>query len=123
MLIEHLFRQWLGQHVCCIVSSFNIFDKHWSGTVAGWVAAAIVGALFAGPTGAGAALVLVSVLVSFAGQIGDIAESAIKRRTGIKDSSNLIPGHGGVLDRFDALLGASAVAILLWTFNVFSQGA
>lgn len=97
--------------------------KTWSGTVAGWVAAAIVGALFAGPTGAGAALILVSVLVSFAGQIGDIAESAIKRRTGIKDSSNLIPGHGGVLDRFDALLGASAVAILLWTFNVFSQGA
>lgn len=97
--------------------------KTWSGTIAGWVAAAIVGAAFAGPTGAGAVLIVISVLVSFAGQIGDIAESAIKRRMGAKDSSNLIPGHGGVLDRFDALLGASAVAILLWTFNVFSQGA
>jgi len=54
-----------------------------------------------------------SMLLSFAGQLGDIAESAIKRRTGIKDSSTLIPGHGGLLDRFDALLGVALVMFIV----------
>lgn len=89
--------------------------KTWSGTLAGWAGAALVGAAFAAPTGAGPVLIAVSVLVSFAGQMGDIAESAVKRRFGVKDSSALIPGHGGVLDRFDALLGATLLAAaLLW---------
>jgi phosphatidate cytidylyltransferase len=87
--------------------------KTWSGTVAGWIGAGLVGAVFADPTGAGLALVPVSVLVGFAGQMGDIAESAAKRMQGVKDSSNLIPGHGGVLDRFDAMLGAALMAGLL----------
>ncbi|WP_297768710.1 phosphatidate cytidylyltransferase [uncultured Roseovarius sp.] len=87
--------------------------KTWSGTIAGWLGAAIVGLIFAAPTGAGLALVVVSVLVGFAGQLGDIAESAVKRLRGIKDSSGLIPGHGGVLDRFDAMLGAALVVLAL----------
>lgn len=97
--------------------------KTWSGTVAGWVAAAAVGLVFAPPTGAGVALVPVSVLVAFAGQMGDIAESAVKRRAGVKDSSSLIPGHGGLLDRFDALLGAAVAAVLLWALGAMSPGA
>ena len=88
--------------------------KTWSGTIAGWIGAAVIGLIFAGPTGAGLALVPLSVLVGFAGQMGDIAESAVKRLRGIKDSSNLIPGHGGVLDRFDAMLGAAVVGVILW---------
>ena len=87
--------------------------KTWSGTVAGWVAAAIVGALFAAFTNAGFGLVIVSMLISFASQMGDIAESAIKRRAGVKDSSALIPGHGGLLDRFDGMLGASVALLML----------
>lgn len=81
--------------------------KTWSGTVAGWIGAALVGWAFAGALGAGAGLVLLSVLASLAGQMGDIGQSALKRRAGVKDSSALIPGHGGVWDRFDALLAAA----------------
>ncbi|MFU8777774.1 MAG: phosphatidate cytidylyltransferase [Roseovarius sp.] len=92
--------------------------KTWSGTVAGWVGAAVIGMIFVGPTGAGLALVPLSVLVGFAGQMGDIAESAVKRLRGIKDSSNLIPGHGGVLDRFDAMLGAALVVVILWALGL-----
>lgn len=92
--------------------------KTWSGTIAGWLGAAVIGLIFAVPTGAGLALVPLSVLVSFAGQMGDIAESAVKRLRGIKDSSNLIPGHGGVLDRFDAMLGAALVVVILWALGL-----
>ena len=91
--------------------------KTWSGTAAGWIGAALIGAIFAIPTGAGLALVPVSVLVGFAGQMGDIAESAVKRRAGVKDSSALIPGHGGVFDRFDAMLGASLAVMGLWALK------
>ncbi|TKZ20655.1 phosphatidate cytidylyltransferase [Shimia litoralis] len=81
--------------------------KTWSGTIGGWVVAALVGAYFGGPM-----LVMMSVLTAFASQMGDAAESAIKRRTGIKDSSNLIPGHGGLLDRFDGMMGAALLVLI-----------
>ena len=81
--------------------------KTWSGTAAGWVGAGIVGGLFAINSGVWVAVFLASIFLSFASQMGDIAESAIKRKMGVKDSSALIPGHGGVLDRFDGMLGAS----------------
>ena len=87
--------------------------KTWSGTVAGWVGAALVGLGFVLFAGAGWGLIILSPLVAFAGQMGDIVESFIKRRTGVKDSSALIPGHGGVLDRFDALIGAVVALLLL----------
>jgi len=88
--------------------------KTWSGTVAGWLAAGVMGLIFGIILGVGAQLVLISVVLSVAGQAGDVWESWIKRRVGVKDSSNLIPGHGGVLDRFDAMLGATLVAGGLW---------
>jgi phosphatidate cytidylyltransferase len=94
--------------------------KTWSGTAAGWVGAAVVGwgCWLAGFGGSN--LIWVSPLIAFAGQMGDIAESAIKRRAGVKDSSNLIPGHGGLLDRFDALaFAAIAFAALQSTLPVF----
>lgn len=87
--------------------------KTWSGTAAGWIGAALVGAFFAMNSGTWAAILLASVALSFASQMGDIAESAIKRKMGVKDSSSLIPGHGGVLDRFDGMLGASVGFLLL----------
>lgn len=87
--------------------------KTWSGTAGGWIGAALVGFIFTLFTNAGLSIILLSVVISFAGQMGDIAESALKRRQGVKDSSTLIPGHGGLFDRFDALLGASLFMILV----------
>ncbi|MBW4708769.1 phosphatidate cytidylyltransferase [Roseobacter sp. YSTF-M11] len=87
--------------------------KTWAGTAFGWLGAAVVGASFMANTGAGVQLIGVSIAVSMASQMGDIAESAIKRRVGVKDSSNLIPGHGGLLDRFDGMLGAAVFLLII----------
>lgn len=86
--------------------------KTWSGTVAGWLGAAVIGLAFALAFDTGLSLIPYSVLVAFAAQMGDIAESAVKRMVGVKDSSALIPGHGGLLDRFDGMLGASFFVLL-----------
>jgi phosphatidate cytidylyltransferase len=87
--------------------------KTWSGTVAGWLGAAALGAGFAYFGYGGAMLIVLSPLIAFAGQMGDIAESWLKRRAGVKDSSQLIPGHGGLLDRFDALVGGVLAVMAL----------
>jgi phosphatidate cytidylyltransferase len=79
--------------------------------------------LFAGVTSAGLGLIGVSIAVSMASQIGDIAESAIKRRAGVKDSSHLIPGHGGLLDRFDGMLGAAVFIVIVGQLVGFPPGS
>ncbi|MEP2891046.1 phosphatidate cytidylyltransferase [Tateyamaria sp.] len=87
--------------------------KTWSGTSAGWAGAALVGVFFAVNSGMWGAILLASIVLSFSSQMGDIAESAIKRKMAVKDSSNLIPGHGGALDRFDGMLGASVAFLVI----------
>ncbi|MFD1914454.1 phosphatidate cytidylyltransferase [Halodurantibacterium flavum] len=87
--------------------------KTWSGTVAGWVASAVVGGVVMAMTGASVELLGMSVAMSMAAQLGDITESAVKRKVGVKDASHLIPGHGGLLDRFDGMLGAAIFLMLV----------
>lgn len=82
--------------------------KTWSGAAGGLLAALVVALLFgASPTG----LALAAGL-SIASMLGDLAESAAKRYYGVKDSSQLIPGHGGVFDRLDGVLAAAPLAAL-----------
>ncbi len=93
-------------------------NKTWSGAIGGLACAAAVGAVVAGLIGNASFGVLVGISIAFSlvSQVGDLAESAVKRHYGVKDSGNLIPGHGGILDRVDGLLLAApamaAVAIL-----------
>lgn len=80
--------------------------KTWSGAIGGLVAALAVGAATATALGLGdwGMLVAMSAVASAVSQVGDLGESAMKRRFGVKDSGRIIPGHGGVLDRVDGLV-------------------
>lgn len=93
------------------------------GSAAGLVAAVIAGAITFAAFGAGAWQIgaMFGGVVGVAGQVGDLAESLMKRQAGVKDSGTLIPGHGGILDRIDALLFAFPAALLtVFAFNWFS---
>lgn len=96
--------------------------KTWSGTAFGWLGAALVGLFFSINSGVGLQLVGISIAISMASQMGDIAESGMKRKMGVKDSSNLIPGHGGLMDRFDGMLGASLFLLIIGQFIGFPPG-
>jgi phosphatidate cytidylyltransferase len=88
-------------------------QKTWSGAVAGLLGAAAAGFGMALIAGAEPWVpVIASSALSVVGQAGDLAESAVKRHFGVKDSGSIIPGHGGLFDRADALLAAAPVAAL-----------
>ncbi|SMR71948.1 phosphatidate cytidylyltransferase [Aliiroseovarius halocynthiae] len=87
--------------------------KTWSGTIAGWIGALALGVIGLSQGMFSPLEVIFIPLIAFAGQMGDIVQSAIKRMVGVKDSSQLIPGHGGVLDRFDAMIGAAGALVVL----------
>jgi len=90
--------------------------KTWEGAVGGVVGAILVSLFFVLPTPLSlnpylnwGQAILLGLLVSVFGQIGDLTESLLKRNVGVKDSGTLIPGHGGVLDRVDSIVFAGVV--------------
>lgn len=90
-------------------------NKTWAGLIGGIGAAAVVGGLFASLV-LGAPpwrLALLAFVLGLVAQAGDLAESALKRSFGVKDTSALIPGHGGFMDRMDSLVTVSVVVALL----------
>lgn len=88
--------------------------KTWAGAIGGLGGSLVVAGLAAaaGVGRAGTLLALAAVL-SVVSQLGDLFESAVKRRFGVKDSSQIIPGHGGLLDRLDGFVAAIVVAALI----------
>lgn len=98
--------------------------KTWSGAIGGTLAGVVAGlAVVAGAgIGVGLPLALVAFLLSAVGQVGDLAESAMKRHFGVKDSGTLIPGHGGIMDRVDGLVAALVVAAAIGLGRDWLQG-
>jgi phosphatidate cytidylyltransferase len=90
-------------------------NKTWAGALGGACGAVIAAATVAAAAkpGHGTALVLVGLGLSVASQAGDLFESAVKRRYGAKNAGQLIPGHGGLMDRLDGFIAAALVAAIL----------
>ena len=87
--------------------------KTWAGAIGGFVASlAVAGAFAMLDLGKAGPLLMISGGLSVVSQLGDLFESAVKRRFGVKDSSQIIPGHGGLLDRLDGFVAAVAMAAL-----------
>lgn len=96
----------LGKHKLAPHVSPN---KTWEGSIGGSLVSVIVVGLYLvfSPVKFAYSLpimLLLTVVLSVGGQIGDLIESAFKRHYGVKDSGKILPGHGGILDRFDSLL-------------------
>ena len=100
-------------------------NKTWAGAIGGFAASIAVAAGFAAfGLGKTLPLLLLGSALSIASQLGDLFESAVKRRFGVKDSSHVIPGHGGLLDRLDGFVAAVVLAAIfgLWRAGVDGVG-
>jgi phosphatidate cytidylyltransferase len=102
----------IGKHAFAPILSPK---KTWEGAVGGFAGSLLVGVAFSKWTGISMGQMLAMAAVgNVAGQVGDLLESAYKRSAGVKDSGTLLPGHGGILDRIDALILAIPVVCYYW---------
>ncbi len=114
------FGTYFGRHKLCPSVSPG---KTIEGSMGGLLANILVGSIFKFllfPHLSWATCIIFFMLIGAAGQIGDLFESALKRMAGVKDSGTILPGHGGILDRIDALLFATPITYL---FILYAQSA
>lgn len=98
--------------------------KTWSGAIGGLLASLAIAAGFAAAgQGKLTTLLALGAVLSTVSQLGDLFESAIKRQFGVKDSSHIIPGHGGLMDRLDGFIAAIAFAALIGALRGGVDGA
>lgn len=88
-------------------------NKTWAGLIGGMAGAAVLGFVTARIFGLGAFFLYTGALMGLLAQAGDLYESMVKRRAGVKDSGTILPGHGGVLDRLDGLLPVVVATLIL----------
>ncbi len=99
-------------------------NKTWAGAVGGFVLSLIVAGGFASSSsGKMGPLLMTAAALSVASQLGDLMESAVKRRFGVKDSSHIIPGHGGLMDRLDGFVAAVVLAAIFGVLRGGGGGA
>jgi len=97
--------------------------KTWAGAIGGFAASLVIaGAFAAAGLGNAGPLLLLAAVLSIASQLGDLFESAVKRRFGVKDSSHIIPGHGGLLDRLDGFVAAIVLAAIFGFLRAGADG-
>lgn len=97
--------------LCSRVSPKKTWEGFLGGAVASFFCGGLLALIFYFPP---LPLLLMGLLCGIAGQIGDLGESVLKREAGVKDSGSIIPGHGGLLDRFDSILVNSTLAFLIF---------
>ncbi len=130
LLFFALALNWVGDSVAYYVG--RAFGKHklapvvspgksWEGAIASVLGAVVFGLFYLGrfvPQIPLWQVAIIAAIASVAGQLGDLAESALKRGAGVKDSGDLLPGHGGMLDRVDSSLFALPVVYILYRFSL-----
>ncbi|MBD5833049.1 phosphatidate cytidylyltransferase [Weissella confusa] len=106
----------LGKHKLTKISP----NKTWEGSIGGTVVAVIAAAVytyFFPQAYSWPVMIIISIALSVAGQFGDLIESGLKRFYKVKDSGNVLPGHGGILDRFDSMLIVLPLMYLIGLFH------
>lgn len=97
--------------LCSQVSPHKTWEGFMGGAAASFMCGGLMALVFSFPP---MPMLLMGLLCGVAGQLGDLGESVLKREAGVKDTGNLIPGHGGLLDRFDSILVNGTLAFVIF---------